>query len=265
MKVGIVSDLHTEFWRPIHEQITDKIQSELADADVILLAGDIALGANAVTMAERLFRDKPVFLVAGNHEFYEGDYAKVLDDLRNAAAKSSNVRFLHQEAALLEWEGKRWRILGTTLWTDFDLHGQPDLGMLDAQVLNDFRLISFEGRLLKQSDTLMLHQQQRQWLLNALDESHDSQTILVTHHAPVSFAIAPRFIGDDLSPCFASRIEPLLIRDDLALVVWGHTHYCVSRQIAQTRFVSTQTGYAISAFNQIPRSETGQYGSVITL
>lgn len=268
MKVGIVSDLHTEFWKPIHEQITSKIQDHLADAELILLAGDIGTGQDSVAVAARLFPDKPVFMVAGNHEFYNGDYEEVLGEMAEAAAKSANVRFLHQDAAFFDLGEERWRILGTTLWTDFDLHGTPDLSMLDARILNDFTYIRLGERILEPRDTLNLHRDQRDWLLDALNEvfeDKETKTILLTHHAPTSFAIAPRYMGDDLSPCFASRMEPLLIRDDLALVVWGHTHHCVTRQIENTRFISVQTGYPITAFNQLARSETGHYGKVITL
>lgn len=264
MQIGIISDLHTEFWKPIHDQIERKVHSLLADADLILMAGDIGLGTDAINVASRLFPDKPVFLVAGNHEFYNGDYAEVIDGLRSAALRSVNVQFLQQEAAFIEVGDKNLRILGTTLWTDFNLHGTPDMSMFDARVLNDFQYISNGLAMLVPRDTLAWHMEQRAWLLEALDKDHDGPTVILTHHAPVSFAISPQFTGDNLSPCFASRMEEMLIRDNLPLVVWGHTHHCVDRQIETTRFVSNQTGYPVSVLN-LALTETRQYGQVVTL
>ena len=130
--------------------------------------------------------------------------------------------------------------------------------------LNDFHLIRWRDSILKPQDTLMWHKEQLSWLLTTLDEKFDGLTIVMTHHAPVSFAIAPEHVGSNLSPCFASRLENHLVRDDLSLVVWGHTHHCVDRVIEGTRFVSNQTGYPgwVSGGGL---TETGRFGQIIEL
>jgi predicted phosphodiesterase len=63
MKIRILSDLHLEFrhWTPPE-----------ADADVIVLAGDIHVGIHGVEWARRSFPLNPVVYVPGNHEFYGG-------------------------------------------------------------------------------------------------------------------------------------------------------------------------------------------------
>lgn len=261
IKVGIVSDLHSEFWalRQL-AGVGGKVAATLADADLILLAGDIGNGVDGITIAASLFPTKPVFMVAGNHEYYQGDYDQVLSEMQ--AATGSNVTFLHKDIGVITINDTPIRIIGTTLWTDFDLHGQVPLSLLDAGMgLNDFRLIGYNGSNLTPGDTLHWHTEQRTWLLDALDTSFDGLTILMTHHAPVSFAISQRFKGDRLSPCFASRMEQLLIRDDLPLVVWGHTHHCVDRTIDTTRFVSSQTGYVGGS----SLTETGEFGQIVEL
>jgi len=262
IKIGLVSDLHTEFWTPSdHRAIGSRIQASLADADLILLAGDIGVGIASYNVAENLFPDRPVYMVAGNHEFYGDDYETVLATLR--AAKGT-VHFLHKTVALLTIDHTPIRIIGTTLWTDFALHHTVPLAMLDARMLNDSQMIRFQDRLLKPEDTLKWHEEQLSWMLTVLDEHFDGITILMTHHAPVSFAVAPHHADSNLSPCFASRVENRLLRDDLPLVVWGHTHHCVDRTIEQTRFISNQTGYPgwVSG-GEI--TETGQFGQIIEL
>lgn len=260
IQVGIVSDLHAEFWSSSdHARIGDKIVSELADADFILMPGDIAIGGNSVSVIRALFPNKPVFFVAGNHEFYHGDYKTVLAELQ--ALATGNVHFLHNAIAEFEVRGVSVRVIGTTLWTDFDLHNTPDLSLLQGRgALNDFRLITYQERLLQPQDTLEWHRAQRSWLLHALDNNINGLSIVMTHHAPVSFSLHPRYVGNELSPCFASKMEELLIRHDVPLVVWGHTHHCVDRTIETTRFVSNQTGYPTKL-----GTETGQYGQIIAL
>lgn len=111
INVGIVSDLHVEFWKPDHfEQLAPKIQNQLASADIVLMAGDIANSEVSVSVAHSLFPDKPVFLVAGNHEFYGGEYHAVLAAMQAAAATTPNVTFLHMDTsrvALPSYNGSR--------------------------------------------------------------------------------------------------------------------------------------------------------------
>ena len=258
IKVGIISDLHSEFWRPTHfAEVREMVCEALDGADLILMPGDIGIGAQSVELAADWFPKTPVFMVAGNHEFYGGNYETVLEDLSNT---DCHGRFFHRTTATLTIRDVPVRIIGATLWTDFELFGDATLGMLDAsRMLNDYRMIRHDGWCaLRPQDTLKWHQLERAWIISQLDDIFDGITILMTHHSPVSFAIGPQYVNDALSPAFASRMETLLLRDDLPLVVWGHTHHCVDRLIDKTRFVSSQTGYI-----QRAGVETNEYGKLI--
>ena len=70
MKLNILSDLHLgfePFARPVN------------DADVVILAGDIARPREAVAWATGFA--KPVLYVPGNHEFYGSSIDRVLAEL----------------------------------------------------------------------------------------------------------------------------------------------------------------------------------------
>ena len=70
MKLNIISDIHLNvcvFSRPEN------------DADVVILAGDIARPREAVAWARDF--DKPVLYVPGNHEFYGGSLDGVAAEL----------------------------------------------------------------------------------------------------------------------------------------------------------------------------------------
>lgn len=258
MRIGIISDLHAEFWThrdfPVMQA---KLRATLAGSDLILLAGDIDLGDVAVKTAHFLFPDVPVFMIAGNHEFYSGDYATV----RASMTSKDLVRVLQQETVNLTTLGEPVRLIATTLWTDFNLMRDPDIAMFHAnRSMNDFKLIQHCNRKLRAQDTLAWHNIERAWLLEQVQRPFAGKTIVMTHHAPVSFAVLDPFIDDPLSPSFASRIEDDLISDNVDLVVWGHTHGVVDRLIDNTRFVSNQTGYIRGDHN-----ETGHYGQVIEI
>jgi predicted phosphodiesterase len=264
LKIGIVSDLHAEFWESRHfAGVGVKVQQRLADADLILLAGDIDNGPFSVRTARQLFPTGPVCLVAGNHEFYQRVHEKTLAALAKEAT-GSNIFFLHRDSYVATIKDRPLRVLGVTLWTDFALLGTPDLSMLDAKIgLNDFRLIAnaATGHILTPADTLLWHQADKAWLLAELDKPFDGVTIVLTHHAPVNFAIHPKFINDRLSPCFASKLENILARDSVDLVVWGHTHHSVDQMIGPTRFLSSQTGYV----RHTDLVETNDFGTIISL
>jgi predicted phosphodiesterase len=69
MKLHILNDLHIEF---------EDFQSPVTDADVVVLAGDIGVGAEGLRWAEARFLDKPVIYVPGNHEFYHRDMCSLM-------------------------------------------------------------------------------------------------------------------------------------------------------------------------------------------
>jgi len=81
MRIQLASDFHLEFERP---RSPARIIEPAPDADVLVLAGDIHKGTEAVDA----FPDwpVPVVLVAGNHEFYGRDWLRTRDELQRAAA-----------------------------------------------------------------------------------------------------------------------------------------------------------------------------------
>jgi len=72
MKIRVLSDLHLEF----QQWIAPK-----ADADVVVLAGDIDVGIHGVEWARSSFPLNPIVYVPGNHEFYGGHMQDLLEEL----------------------------------------------------------------------------------------------------------------------------------------------------------------------------------------
>jgi predicted phosphodiesterase len=217
-----------------------------ADADLVIIAGDLASGGDGIAWAETAFAPKPVVYVAGNHEFYRHEIDPLLRELHRLASRTRNVRFLENEQVSFALQGQALRVLGCTLWTDYQLYGRARRAeMMHAAahgLLDHRRIRSPSGKFYRPDEALARHETSRTWLGAKLALPFAGITVVATHHAPLAVAIAPRFASDVLSPAFASDCADLLHYAPAAWV-FGHTHYNFDRQLGATRLFSYQWGY----------------------
>ena len=254
MQLHVLSDLHNEFAPFVPSP------SASAAADVIVLAGDIDTGVKGIQWARATWPDKPLVYVAGNHEFYGHSWVRTLADLRQAAL-AHQVHFLEDNA--IEINGIR--VLGCSLWTDFELFGKASrpLNMLQTQqVLNDYRRIKNDSLRtayaevnarpwrLTPEHTRRRHLASRAWLQEQLAAGDPQRTIVVTHHFPHINSCAPRWREDPVSAGFGSQL-PLEMLAGAKLWIHGHTHdscdYVLWHQsdhdFSETRVVCNPRGY----------------------
>jgi predicted phosphodiesterase len=231
MKLHILSDLHNEFSVLVPME---------TDADVVVLAGDIAKVANGIHWARASFPNKKIIYVPGNHEFYGTNRTDTLACMR-LDAQYSGVYLLDNDEVVVDGV----RFLGATLWTDFKLFG--DDTKLDAmhageQGLQDFILIR-EGRLgyFSADHSVKLHEQSLAWLIDKLDEPFDGKTVVVTHHLPSMLSVVERFKEEVLAACFASNLDYLFGK--MELWIHGHTHDNLDYIANGTRVVCNPRGY----------------------
>jgi 3',5'-cyclic AMP phosphodiesterase CpdA len=260
VKIRVLSDLHLECDEP--ELIPH------AQADLIVLAGDIHNHAVGPRWAAETFDgNTPVVYVPGNHEYYDGEFGALEAAMHDAAASVDNVHVLNN-AALVDPAGA-WRVLGTTLWTDFTLFGaDPDAiatSIAAAQrVMLDFRGLiqvtwpdgqrvavpdASAARNFTPSDSLALHRKARAWLEHELAKPFAGKTIVVTHHAPYRLSLAEQYADDKASAGFVNHL-PELVRAPVALWIHGHTHTEFDYTVNGTRVVCNPRGY--------PDRRTGQ-------
>ncbi|MEX1081241.1 MAG: metallophosphoesterase [Halofilum sp. (in: g-proteobacteria)] len=232
MRIQALSDLHME------------LQGEMPlpdpGADVVVLAGDIAAGAEGVAWAGRTWPDRPVVYVMGNHEFYGGDIAQVLAAARGAA-RGTSVHVLEQDSVVVDGV----RFLGATLWTDFALHGAESASSSRAAArrnMPDFRLIAHEGAPLTPETTMEWHRDARTWLERELAAERDEPTVVVSHHAP--HPRSNHYDGDPMSPAFVSDLSATIECTGPAVWIHGHTHSSEDYRAGATRLVANQVGYA---------------------
>lgn len=231
MKIQIVSDLHIEF--------ADFTLPE-TDADVIVLAGDIGVGLGGLQWIVEQYIDKPIIYVPGNHEFYKHDIC-LIDELCDGAP--SNVYVLND--SMIEIQGIR--ILGSILWTDFELFGLTDKYFSVQQAktnMADFSVIMNGNKTFIPEDSIQLHNQSVGWLKCMLSEPFEGNTVVVTHHAPSAISVHPRYASNLLTPAFASNLEDMMDEDRAKLWIHGHMHNPSDYEINGTRILCNPRGYA---------------------
>ena len=253
MKLLIYSDLHLEGWA------FTPLADAVADADVVILAGDIKEGGGLVN-ARRMFPDKEIVYVAGNHEFYDAHRGRALARMRSQA-EDLDIHFLENGEVTLGGI----RFLGCTLWTDFHFFGpkleelvklecgrfMPDYLAIwtddERQNLAECNEFGFPPkRLIKPDDTQHWHRQSRAWLEAALSNGDPASTVVVTHHLPHQRSVARRYKQHRTSGAYASRLPADLIQR-CGLWIHGHSHDSVNLRFGdarhETRVISNPRGY----------------------
>jgi predicted phosphodiesterase len=223
----------------------------LADADIVVLAGDIGAGTEIISYAKSI-ADKyavPVITIAGNHEYYGNDYLETLPDIRESAAQAYNVYFLENDCIQLTVNNKTIRILGATLWSDFSLYGDArrlNSADIASNKINDFRVIRYGQNQHKLSPEVIskFYRQSVNFLNKELSKPTTSdKTIVITHFAPTLKAIPQRFTGSELAAYFITDQSALIKQYDIDAWLFGHTHHSIDVIQSGTRIVSNQFGY----------------------
>ncbi len=254
MKIRLLSDLHLE-----HSDRHPPFVLPAADADVVVLAGDIDNGTRAIDWAETAFPGRIVLYVPGNHEYYETDLPVAAAALRNRARASANVRVLDNDELVVDGV----RFIGSTLWTDFDLAGAASRNLAIAESRKhvvDFRKIRIGGDFLTPEQTIDLHRDAVAFLQARLAQPFAGETVVVTHHAPHPGSVHPRWAGNPVNGAFVSDLTRLMGKS--ALWMHGHTHDSFDFRVGGTRVVANPMGYRTSNWRESPAA--GRLASVAT-
>lgn len=264
MKIRIASDLHLEF-QDLRFINNDK-------TDVLILAGDILVGEclhdhpPIPTQAALSSAVKPgphqldasryrafiahiasefpnVIVIAGNHEFYGGNWVRGITTLRKEYGVYKNIHFLENDTIKLD----DITFIGATLWTN--LNQQDPLTIISIKdIMNDYRQIRNDNNnysRLHPSDTVARHSQTLSYLKSVIDQHKNEKIVVVTHHAPSMNSISAGFSDSYvMNGAFASDLsEFILDRPQIKTWIHGHTHRQQDYNIGDTRVVCNPRGY----------------------
>lgn len=265
MKIALASDLHLEFG--------DINLKNEGNADVLILSGDIMIAQDLhdhpemdygmysnVNLADlgrrqqaaQRFRDflkrcsvefPHVVYVAGNHEFYHGNFPGSLQDLRNACAKFSNVYFMENDCRTID----DVTFIGCTLWTDMN-KGDPMTLHAVTDKMNDYRMIRNDQlgyTKLRPSHTAYQHRKSVEYIRTVMEGKFDEKFVVVGHMAPSKLSINDRYKHDYLmNGAYASDLSEFIL-DHPQIKLWthGHTHHNFDYMIGTCRIVCNPRGY----------------------
>ncbi len=223
--VRYMSDLHFEFHADAGKAFVESLNT---DADVLVLAGDIAVGAG-IGPALDIFckRFKNVVYAHGNHEFYGCSREKVVAITDAACERNENLHWLDGDAVIIGGV----RFVGATLWFP---KPTTEEGLAARRGMNDyFQIERFESWVYAE----------HAWNVAALTEHVRPGDVVVTHHLPTPYSIAPRFAGSPLNHFFMHDMTDLILERQPAAWIHGHTHDSISEVIGGTRILCNPMGY----------------------
>jgi Icc-related predicted phosphoesterase len=238
MRIRIISDLHLEFGIS---------NFTFTDADLIILAGDVHIGTKGIEWILENIKQTPVIYILGNHEYYKNTYPSVLHKIKELSFQT-NIHVLENES--VEIEGITFH--GATLWTNFELFGDPqNAGYTCQQKMNDYKLIRILPNYskLRSIDTFKIHYKSFSWLKNSLSNSKTNINIVVTHHAPSIKSIPEEFRNDILSSAYASDLEDFILEYKPDFWIHGHIHKPMDYFIGNTQIICNPCGYINEPFN----------------
>ncbi|MGF6770628.1 putative phosphodiesterase [Paraburkholderia sp. GAS199] len=232
MKLQIASDLHHE----LESGRAASVIEPASDAEVLVLAGDIANGTDAVS----LYADYkiPVIYVHGNHEPYDCVYPALVDELREKA-KGTSVHFLQDE--MLALGGVRF--LGACMWTDYFLY---PLDFADAMktagmsMLDHQKIRRADRRFFQPEDARQHQRKTLRWLNERLNEPFSGKTVVITHHAPSGMSVPHAKREHSLAAAYATNVERLAVKADFW--IHGHIHFTSDYSIGKCRVLCNPRG-----------------------
>jgi predicted phosphodiesterase len=247
LRILIVSDMHTEFWKNGNSPVLPPI---LEPYDIVVAAGDIGLGTYGLNYVSEVFPDHRIIYVPGNHEYYRHEYHELNDQLANRA-NELNIDLLNP--GTVEIDG--WKFIGANLWTDFKLQGYLEMQDYNLQGFADFNLIRFNDGRMTRSTMKQIHQLEKQYIISELEKSvkrvpglgvdvGNQKTIVITHFVPSQLAVHPKWHGNTNNPYFTNDLDDLMDRFGYPVHIFGHTHDRFdSIHPCETRLVANPLGY----------------------
>jgi Icc-related predicted phosphoesterase len=260
MKIALVSDVHLEFG--------DLDFDNDSGADVLILGGDICVAADIAQrdphrimgeqyrsnryhdFFERCCNRFPhVIFIVGNHEHYNGDFAKTIPHFRDVLGYLKNLHILEKQTFVLD----DITFIGGTLWTDMNRRDTRTLHEI-SRMMNDFRCVSNSARLDDQrgwtdwfttTDAADDHAAMVAFIDQTVAANPAGRYVVVGHHSPSRLSTHPRYQDQFImNGGYSSHLDDF-IQDRPQIKLWthGHTHEDFDYMIAGCRILCNPRGY----------------------
>lgn len=287
LDIQLISDIHLELLPEsrgirIEDLITVNCSRDSNDRiTVLVLAGDIGnpfSDSYSKFLRSCVEKYSHVVLVAGNHEFYNGQsmnfviqkIRRVVDELNDTYERKC-LHFLNVDTAEKENITEKISVvidgvkfIGTTLWSDISTIEKTskvsDGRWIKNPTINDFSIINSMSRARYQQLHLLHRSRLHEEIENSVFEY--DKIVVVTHHLPTYELISDEFVGSQLNPFFASDCSDLIsslseVVDGKAVWLCGHSHSSKHVNIKGVDLYLNPLGYK--------GEQTGYTSDVITI
>jgi len=235
MKIHLLSDIHTEFYKGNKTQFLLEL---VRPADVLVLAGDIAVGRQNVLEVIKFFAQHydQVFFCPGNHEYYNGIQLNAFD-LEFEVKLPLNAAMLNPS----HLEFNNVTFIGGTLFTNF--HEDPVAEQAARRGINDFQR---SNRLTTKMYKDLFYQHSQYFKL-AYEQRKTEKVVFFSHFLPDLSLVHERWREGSvevlLNKYYSSNLGNWIASLDNAHWLFGHTHDHVDLTIGTTRCLAAPVGY----------------------
>jgi len=269
MKLRVFSDLHNEF--QASNEVGYRIPELPEDKEtVLILAGDIDVGANAAKSYGRLHkrfifpegmevearktkmeksylgelaeRFAAVIYVLGNHEHYRENIDKTANKLKELIEEDSihNVFILEDEFVVFNGV----KFIGSTLWSDYNKGDYFSINACKSH-MNDFKQIKM-GENYKQIhplDIIDIHNRSKEYIDQ--QAKGNDKVVVITHHAPSYESVHTKYLRyNDINGAYASDLTDIMNKNrNIKYWFHGHMHDGVNYAVYDTQVISNPYGY----------------------
>lgn len=245
MKLQILSDLHIDSYSRRGYPVGEIPET---DADVILVAGDTSNGNHGMKWlrdeASRL--NKPIITIAGNHEYFGQDVLSFDAELANCDSYDVQANKGLKVLQCQSFDIADVRILGCTMWTDYQYNLQKDTIAQSMIFMRDYKEIEAGGSLFNPQVSMDIHAKHRAWFITELKKAHEigKKVIAMTHHSVSSLSIADKYKDFASNAAFVTDFTDVM-KSDFAPTLWvhGHTHEAFDYKVGNTRVVVNPRAY----------------------
>lgn len=244
MRALVLADLHYDFWAEAKRDPFAGIEAEMAELDLLILAGDITnkpkiRWKQAFARLAEMVDPAKTHVFPGNHDFYQ--WRLDAEDRLADFAAEAGVHYANSKAIV----AGQTRFLCATLWTDLELG--PGRLVNETRIparMNDYKHIRLAASGFgpaRPHHFVALHRQHKAWLEMRLVTPFDGQTVVVTHHAPHPGVLAD--YADGLDAAYASDLEEMILAHNPAEWLFGHCHDAKPLTVGTTDLANVSLGY----------------------
>ena len=233
INIQYLSDIHLEFYDLIHtNNLIDNIN---VNSSILCLCGDIGYPCdNKYTyfIEQMSIKFEHVFLIAGNHEYYQTfpnckTISEINEKIKEICLSFKNVYPLNNDIKLITINDKPVLFMGTTLWSQISKYECTNV----KRNMNDYyKIYTGSKEMLTIEYVNNMNSINIAFINNAIVENKDLPIIVLTHHLPSFSLINEKYINCGINSAFANNCD-YMINKPVVLWLYGHTHLANYQQI----------------------------------